>query len=153
MRITRMSAAALYLSMLALFAIGPHTISPASAANPLGTWYTEGGESQIRITQCGDAICGTLVWLKEPNDPQTGKPKTDSENADPAKSKRPLLGVEIVLGMTPSGVPDQWKGKVYNAKDGNTYTGYFTMTGPNTAELKGCAFGFICKSQTWTRAN
>jgi uncharacterized protein (DUF2147 family) len=152
MRITSTAAATFYLSMLALFAIGPQAIAPAFAADPLGTWYTEGKESQVRITQCGDAVCGVLVWLKVPNDPQTGKPKTDSENADPSKRSRPLLGVEIVLAMTPSGVADQWKGKVYNAKDGNTYTGYFTMTGPDTAELKGCAFGFICKSQTWTRA-
>ncbi len=150
---TSTTAAAFYLSTLALFAIGAQTIGPAFAADPLGTWYTEGKESQVRITQCGDAVCGALVWLKVPNDPATGRPKTDSENADAAKRNRPLLGIQIVLGMTPSGEPDQWKGKVYNAKDGNTYTGYFTITGPNTAELKGCAFGFICKSQVWTRAN
>lgn len=150
---TSTAAAAFCLSTLALLVIGPEAIAPAFAADPLGTWYTAGKESQVRITNCGDALCGALVWLKAPNDPKTGKPKTDSENADAAKRKRPLLGVEIVLGMKPSGVPDQWQGKVYNAKDGNTYTGYFTMTGPNTAELKGCAFGFICKSQNWTRAN
>jgi len=149
---TSTAAAAIYLSTLALFSIAPQTIRPAFAADPLGTWYTEGKESQVRVTKCADALCGALVWLKVPNDPKTGKPKTDSENADAAKRKRPLLGVEIVLGMMPSGVADQWKGKVYNAKDGNTYTGYFTLTGPDTAELKGCAFGFICKSQTWTRA-
>ena len=80
-----------------------------------------------------------------------GKPKTDDENADAKKRNRPLLGVQIVLGLKPSGTPDQWKGEVYNAKDGNTYTGFFTVTGADTAELKGCAFGFICKSQTWTR--
>ncbi|HTV37739.1 MAG TPA: DUF2147 domain-containing protein [Xanthobacteraceae bacterium] len=152
MRITSTAAAAFYLSTLALFAIGPQTITTAFAADPLGTWYTEGKESQVRVTNCGDALCGALIWLKEPNDPKTGKPKTDNENADAAKRKRPLLGVQIVLGLKPSGTPDQWKGKVYNPKDGNTYTGYFTMTGPNTAELKGCAFGFICKSQNWTRS-
>jgi uncharacterized protein (DUF2147 family) len=151
MRLTS-TAAAFFLTTLALFTIGPRTIAPAFAADPLGTWYTEGKESQVRITKCGDALCGSLIWLKVPNDPQTGKPKTDSENTDPALRKRPLLGVQIVISMLPSGVADQWKGKVYNAKDGNTYTGYFTLTGQDTAELKGCAMGFICKSQTWTRA-
>jgi uncharacterized protein (DUF2147 family) len=138
--------------MIALTMIAPEMTRPAFAADPAGTWYTEGNESQVRIAKCGDALCGALVWLKVPNDRKTGKPKTDAENADAAKRKRPLLGVQIVLGMQPSGTPNQWKGKVYNAKDGNTYTGYFTLTGANTAELKGCAFGFICKSQTWTRA-
>jgi uncharacterized protein (DUF2147 family) len=151
MSINRKAAAAFWLSTIALSVVGPKAIVPASAADPLGTWYTEGNESQVRISNCGDGLCGALVWLKDPNDPKTGKPKIDDENADAKKRKRPLLGVQIVLGLKPSGTPDQWKGEVYNAKDGNTYTGFFTMTGTDTAELKGCAFGFICKSQTWTR--
>jgi uncharacterized protein (DUF2147 family) len=152
MKRTRRTAALLGLATLTMAALGPQMIVPAFAADPLGTWYTQGNESQVRIIKCGDALCGALVWLKVPNDPATGKPKTDKENADAAKHNRPLLGVEIVLGMRPDGTPNQWKGKVYNAKDGNTYTGYFTLTGATTAELKGCAMGFICKSQTWTRA-
>jgi uncharacterized protein (DUF2147 family) len=152
MSLNRTAATAFGCFMIALATIGPKTIAPAFAADPLGTWYTEGKESQVRITTCGDALCGALVWLKIPNDPATGQPKTDKENADASKRNRPLLGVEIVLGLKPDGTPNQWKGQVYNAKDGNTYTGYFTLTGTNTAELKGCAMGFICKSQTWTRA-
>ena len=151
MSINRKAAAAFWLSTFALSMVGPTGIVPAAPANPLGTWYTEGNESQVRISNCGDALCGALVWLKDPNDSKTGKPKIDDENADPKKRNRPLLGVQIVLGLKPSGTPDQWKGEVYNAKYGNTYTGFFTMAGADTAELKGCAFGFICKSQTWTR--
>jgi uncharacterized protein (DUF2147 family) len=148
----RPAFAAFRLSLIAAAALLPPTVGCAFAADPLGTWYTAGNESQVRIRHCGDALCGALVWLKVPNDPKTGRPKTDKENADTSKRNRRLIGVEIVLGMKPSGTPDQWKGRVYNAKDGNTYTGYFTMTGANTAILKGCALGIICKSQTWTRA-
>jgi len=151
MSIKRSAAAALWLSTVALLIAGPKAIVPAFAADPLGTWFTEGKESQVRISNCGDTLCGALVWLKEPNDPKTGKPKTDTENFDAAKRNRPLLGVQIVLGLKPDGTPDQWKGEVYNAKDGNTYTGYFTITGPDTADLKGCAMAIICKTQTWTR--
>jgi uncharacterized protein (DUF2147 family) len=125
---------------------------PARAADPMGTWYTADKDSQVRIVNCGGALCGALIWLKEPNDPATGRPKTDKNNADATKQSRPLLGVQIVLGMKPSGA-DQWSGEVYNASDGKTYSGSFTMTGPNTAELKGCVMAVICKSQTWTRAN
>jgi len=124
----------------------------ALAADPIGTWYTADNESQVRITNCGGALCGALVGLKEPIDPATGRPKTDKNNPDPARQTKPLIGVEIVLGMKPSGTPDQWSGQVYNASDGKTYSGSFTMTGPNTAELKGCVMSVICKSQTWTRA-
>jgi uncharacterized protein (DUF2147 family) len=143
MKTFRLAAAALCFSIVT---------APAFAADPIGTWYTADKDSQVRITNCGGALCGALVGLKEPNDPATGRPKTDKNNADPSKQSRPLLGVQIVLGMKPSGTPDQWSGQVYNASDGKTYSGSFTMTGSDTAELKGCVMGVICKSQTWTRA-
>jgi uncharacterized protein (DUF2147 family) len=128
-------------------------IAPARAADPLGTWLTGDKKGKIRIVNCGGAICGTLVWIAEPIDPETHQPKTDVHNSNASLQTRPLLGIPIVLDMTPTGA-DKWEGKVYNAEDGGTYTGSFTMTGPNTAELKGCVMGgLICKGQTWTRAN
>jgi uncharacterized protein (DUF2147 family) len=150
MTTVRSSASAFGLATLV--AITMAASGPARAADALGTWYTADKESQVRITNCGGALCGALVWLKEPNDPATGRPKTDKNNADTTKQSRPLIGVQIVLAMKPSGT-DQWSGEVYNASDGKTYTGSFTMTGANTAELKGCVMSVICKSQTWTRAN
>jgi uncharacterized protein (DUF2147 family) len=146
----RRAAAAFWLAAIGLLA-GAIVAPPAFAAGPLGTWYTADKDSQVRIANCGAAICGTLVWLKEPNDPATGKPKLDKNNADASKQSRPLLGVTIVLGMKPSG-PNVWSGNVYNASDGKTYTGSFTMTGDNTADLKGCVMSILCKSQTWTRS-
>jgi uncharacterized protein (DUF2147 family) len=143
------AAAALFLATILVAA---NSATPAQAADALGTWYTGDKESQVRIVNCGGALCGTLTWLKEPNDPATGRPKTDKHNADASKQSRPLLGVPIVLGMKPSG-PSQWSGEVYNASDGKTYSGSFTLTGPNTADLKGCVLSVLCKSQTWTRAN
>ena len=129
------------------------SIAPARAADPLGTWFTGDKKAKVRIVNCGEALCGTLSWLAEPNDPETHEPKTDKNNSDRAKKSRPLLGVPIVLNMKPSG-GNKWQGKVYNAEDGGTYTGFFTMTGANTAQLKGCVMGgIICKGQTWTRAN
>jgi uncharacterized protein (DUF2147 family) len=125
----------------------------AAAADPTGTWTTEGGKSRVRIAACGNALCGTIVWLAEPNDPATGKPKTDRNNADSGKRARPLVGVQIVLGMKPNGT-DKWSGQVYNAEDGKTYSGNLTLSGANALRLEGCALGgMICKGQTWSRAN
>jgi uncharacterized protein (DUF2147 family) len=146
----RVTAAAFCLASAVLPA-APAMIAPAFAADPTGTWYTGDKDSQVRISNCGGALCGALVWLKEPNDPATGRPKLDKNNADASKQGRPLIGVQIVLGMKPSG-PNVWSGEVYNASDGKTYTGSFTLTGDNTADLKGCVMSIICKSQTWTRA-
>jgi uncharacterized protein (DUF2147 family) len=142
----RILSVAAIVALLSLAAGGP-----TGAADPVGNWLTEGGKSQVRIASCGAALCGTLVSLREPNDPATGKPKLDRNNADSGKRTRPLIGVAIVLGMKPNGT-DKWAGQVYNAEDGKTYSGYITLTSANELKLQGCvAGGLICKSQTWTR--
>jgi len=146
----RVTAAAVLLAAAFFFAAGQ--VQSACAADALGTWFTGDKDSQVKIVNCGGALCGNLVWLKEPNDPATGRPKTDKNNADASKQSRPLLGVPIVLGMKPSG-PNQWTGQVYNASDGKTYSGSFTLTGPDSADLKGCVLSVLCKSQTWTRVH
>jgi uncharacterized protein (DUF2147 family) len=144
---SRTTTAALVL--LGFFA----TSAAAWAADPHGMWLTETGNSKIRITDCGGALCGTIAWLKEPNDPETGKPKTDKNNADASKRTRPVIGVAIVLSMKPNGT-DKWTGQVYNAEDGKTYSGNITMQSADALKLEGCALGgLICKGQTWTRAN
>jgi uncharacterized protein (DUF2147 family) len=150
MRTYRTAAPALWLFAIGLL-IGPSLIVTAFAADPWGNWYTKDNESQIRITNCGGLLCGSLVWLQDPNDPKTGQPLTDKHNPNPSKQGRPLLGTQIILGMKPSG-PNRWSGELYNAEDGKAYTGSFTMTGANTADVQGCLLIF-CQSQTWTRAN
>ncbi len=127
------------------------SLGGALAADAKGTWLTEGGKATVRIAACGDALCGTIVALKEPNDPDTGRPKTDKNNADPSQRSRPVIGSLIVLGMKPSGA-NSWSGQVYNAEDGKTYTGSITLEGANSLKLQGCILGgLICKAQSWTR--
>jgi uncharacterized protein (DUF2147 family) len=125
--------------------------SAALAADPMGSWATEGRAATVRIAACGAELCGTIVALKEPNDPATGRPKTDKDNPDAAKRNRALIGTQIVFGMKPSAA-NKWTGQVYNAEDGKTYSGSITIETPNTLKLEGCVLGgLICKGQTWTR--
>jgi uncharacterized protein (DUF2147 family) len=124
---------------------------PAHAAEPTGMWLTAGAKAKVRIAKCGNALCGILTWIAEPNDPQTGKPKTDRFNADAAKRSRPVIGIAIVLGMKPSGQPETWSGRVYNAEDGKTYAGTLVMQTPDRLKLEGCALAVFCKSQVWKR--
>lgn len=126
---------------------------PALAADPAGNWQTENGRSRVRITACGAAVCGTVSWLQEPNDPKTGKPKTDQNNADAGKRNRPIIGVPIILNMKPSGA-DKWAGQIYNAEDGKTYSATLTYAGGSTLKVEGCAMGgMFCRAQTWTKVN
>ncbi|HEY6255011.1 MAG TPA: DUF2147 domain-containing protein [Xanthobacteraceae bacterium] len=122
------------------------------AADPLGTWHTEEGKATVRIAACGPALCGTIIALKEATDPD-GKPKTDKNNGDTSLRSRPLIGVQIVLAMKPSGTANKWSGQVYNAEDGKTYSGSLTLQDANTIKLEGCVIAILCKSAIWTRAS
>jgi uncharacterized protein (DUF2147 family) len=140
-----------YLALAAVLALTGS--EGALAADPNGVWLTQTGGSRIRLADCAGALCGTIIWLKEPTDPDTGKPKLDKNNSDASKRARPLLGVQIVLGMKPAGA-DKWTGQVYNAEDGKTYSGNLSYSGGNSLQLQGCALGgLVCKSQTWTKVN
>ena len=77
--------------------------SAALAGEPEGTWLSHDGGTKIRVTDCGGKLCGTVVWLNEPIDHATGKPKTDKHNPDPAKRARPLIGLQVAHGLAPSG--------------------------------------------------
>ncbi len=150
MKTFRISAAV----VLAAIGLALMAQAPAHAADPFGTWLTGDKKGKVRIVNCGGALCGTLVWVEEPMDPDTKKPKTDKNNADASKQSRPLVGIPIVLNMKPSGDGNKWDGEVYNAEDGKTYSGSFLLTGANSAQLKGCIMGgILCKAQTWTKTN
>jgi len=114
------------------------------AADAKGDWVRPNGASKIRITSCGSALCGKLIWLKSP--------RNDTKNPDASKRGRPLLGVRIVRSMQPTSKSNQWKGKVYNAEDGKTYTGFIELTSADRLKLEGCVLGgLVCKGETWKR--
>ena len=66
----------------------------ALAGNAEGTWLSQNGDTKVKLSDCGSKLCGTVVWLSEPVDRATGRPKTDKHNPDPAKRARPLIGLK-----------------------------------------------------------
>jgi uncharacterized protein (DUF2147 family) len=123
----------------------------AYAADLAGVWLTDTADAQIRMATCGADMCGTVVWLKTPNDPHTGRPLTDSKNPDPARRSRPMIGTMIAVSFHPSsGEPNKYIGHFYNAEDGNTYNGSIFQSGADELKVTGCLLVF-CQTQTWTR--
>ncbi|WP_424629654.1 DUF2147 domain-containing protein [Bradyrhizobium sp. SYSU BS000235] len=116
---------------------------------PAGVWLTEKGDARIQISQCGNTLCGKVVWLREPIDPATGKPQTDSKNPNASLSSRPMIGVQLFVGMRPSG-PGTWTGRIYNADDGGMYDSKIAWTGPNSLRVEGCV-GAICGGENWRK--
>ncbi|MBU3731824.1 MAG: DUF2147 domain-containing protein [Beijerinckiaceae bacterium] len=108
--------------------------APVLAQDLAGTtWLRETGASRVKFAPCGEALCGSIVWLKDPN--------------GPAK-----LGQQVFFDMKPDGA-GQWAGQAFNPEDGKTYSGKMTLSGA-TLTTAGCVFGgLICKSTNWSKAN
>jgi uncharacterized protein (DUF2147 family) len=124
----------------------------AEASSAEGTWLSQDGGTKVKLSDCGGKLCGNIVWLKRPIDRTTGKPQTDKHNPDPAARERPLLGLQVVSNLSPNG-PNTWSGKIYNADDGNTYSGNMKVQSSRTARVEGCVLAVLCKGQIWTRAD
>jgi len=112
-------------------------------ANVNGVWLTSSGDTRVKISPCGGAWCGVIVW--------TRNGARDAKNPDPAKRDRSLAGVQMISGMK-RGADGNYSGQLYNPMDGKTYTGKLQPVSATELKLKGCVMGgLICKSQTWTR--
>jgi len=123
-------ASTITLATTALLVIGP---APA-AADPSGTWLRENGGARVRLAKCGDAICGTITWLKDPGS---------------TKSK---VGQRVFFDMKPNGA-NAWAGKAFNPEDGQTYSGKITMSGSSMTTVGCVAGGWICRSVSWSKVN
>ena len=76
----------------------------AQSAEPIGVWLTEKGDARIKVSKCGNGICGVIVGLKDPIDRTTGQPQIDDKNPNPALRTRPVIGISLFLGMLPEEV-------------------------------------------------
>ncbi len=119
------------------------------STTPFGLWLTEKGDARIQVSRCGDGICGKVVWLKDPIDSATGRPQTDDKNPNPTLAARPMIGVQLFIGMNPTG-PDHWAGHIYNGDDGKVYDSKVALMGPTSLRVEGCV-GAFCGGETWTK--
>ena len=135
----------LSIAALLLFA-GP--VAATDNPPPYGVWQSPSRGAHIEIVPCQDgAICGKLLSATRPkSNPQL----LDIHNKDPAKRDKSMIGQIVFDGF--KGGPMKWTGgRVYNPGDGNYYSGVITLVDNDHMTLKGCAFWFLCKAQTWTR--
>lgn len=66
----------------------------ARAAVPGGVWLID-GKVAVQIFDCSGLLCGRIVWLQTPRDPQ-GQLNRDRNNPDPALRQRRLCGLTIL---------------------------------------------------------
>src|SRR5215475_6017113 len=139
-----------FAALAAVAAFSVAALADARAGDPTGVWLTQQGDARVRVSRCGNAMCGAIVGLRDPIDDETGQPATDKHNPNPSRRNRPLIGTQLILGMQQVS-DDKWKGRIYNADDGKVYAGSIEVTGPSSLKIEGCV-AIFCGSETWTRA-
>ena len=125
----------------------------AFAENPdaiVGEWYTAEGKSVVEIYKCGELYCGKIIWLKNPKTDE-GKEKTDKKNPDESKRGNRLMGLEILSGFKYVG-ENSWKeGRIYDPKNGKTYSCKMKLDGSELKVRGYVGFSLLGRTTVWTR--
>lgn len=119
----------------------------------LGTWLNQEATGKIQLYKENGKYFGKLVWLKEPNDKVTGKPRTDVENPDAKLKTTPLIGLVNMQNFTFDGT-DEWSGgTIYDPKNGKTYKCYIQFESQNKLKVRGfIGVSMLGKTTYWTRS-
>ena len=143
----------LLLLVLSTFTLFTHSISAQDQGDRIiGIWEPSNGKARVKIEKIGTRYYGKIVWLKEPNDPETGKPKVDKNNSDANLQTVPLKGYRLLKDFNfKSG--NEWDGgTIYDPENGSTYDCVITMKDNNTLDIGGfigiSAFG---RTDVWKR--
>jgi uncharacterized protein (DUF2147 family) len=126
------AAAALLLGCCA-----PAGPAQAASAAPLGLWWAEGGAAQVEIRACRDQLCGRVAWLRSPFG-DDGCGLRDENNPAPSNRSRPVLGMDILQGLSAEGDDGEWTGgTIYDPATGNTYSCRMTVHDDDTLSIRG----------------
>ena len=116
-----------------------------------GTWIPSSGKANVRIYKSGDHFYGAIIFLKEPIDSVTHKPKVDKNNPDKSKRNKPLMGYLLLKNFIyDDGI---WKdGTIYDPENGKTYSCKITMKDKNKIYVRGfIGISLIGRTDVWKR--
>ncbi len=96
----------------------------------------------MELFRCGGKICGKIVWLKIPNyidsnDGPVGKKKVDRKSPNPGLRNRPILGLQVMKGLTAKGDKRWENGTCYDPETGKSYKCKMQLASPGRLELRG----------------
>tara|TARA_B100000508_G_C11452840_1_gene275075 strand:- start:868 stop:1338 length:471 start_codon:yes stop_codon:yes gene_type:complete len=103
----------------------------------IGVWEPSSGKAKVKIDKIGEKYYGKIVWLREPVDPETNKPKVDKNNPDEQMRSTPLRGYRMLKDFQYTD-KDEWsEGTIYDPENGSTYNCIIKMTDENTLDIRG----------------
>jgi len=133
----------------ALAGSGSHAVA---ATGPKGIWLDQTKRGAIEIYDCGKALCGRVVWMKNPLKP-SGKPVVDGRNPKTSLRTRTICGMKMMGGLRSTGARTWGDGWIYDPERGQEFSLKVTQRGADRLTVTGYilspTFG---KSFSWTRA-
>lgn len=135
-----------------VIAVNLQAIAQDEGDRIIGVWEPSNGKARVKIEKIGTKYFGKIVWLKEPNDPETGNPKVDKNNPDEALQNAPLRGYRLLKDFVYKGENEWDSGTIYDPENGSTYSSTIKMEDDNTLDIRGfigiSAFG---RTDVWKR--
>ena len=147
-----MSTIRTFLTGILAVVLLPVMAQSYSADAILGKWLNEDQDAHIQVYKENAQYYGKIVWLKDPIDEVTGKPKVDDENPDEALQDRPIIGLVILKDFIFDG-DDEWEdGTIYDPKNGKTYSCYMKLDEEGVLKIRGyIGISWIGRNSYWTR--
>ena len=117
------------------------SVSAQEADRILGIYKVEGETthelSKVRIYKTGDTYEARIIWLEHPND-ETGNPRLDLLNPDPALRSGRADAIVLVRGLRYDARKERWTGgTIYNPVDGKVYDVQAEFDGPQELRVRG----------------
>lgn len=125
-----------------------------AADKVIGKWKNGEGTGIVEIYKTTSGhYAGRLIWLKEPIDPETGKPKLDKRNPDESKRTIPTLGLVNMQGFKYNESEKIWEGgTIYDPKNGKEYSCKMELVDENNLSVRGfIGISIIGRTDNWTR--
>jgi uncharacterized protein (DUF2147 family) len=140
-----MAARMHWLVVLGFLATSARAAAPEEAI--VGVWLTEAGDSKVQIARSAASYSGKVVWLKQADG--GAKAVLDAKNADPALRSRPLLGLDVLSGVSYGGA-GVWKGgTIYSPRKGRAYPVELSVSADGKLNVK-AKDGILSKTVQWT---
>ena len=139
---------------LLLFILSSLTALSQKGDAVIGKWKNGEGTGIVEIYRTTSGhYAGKIIWLKEPIDPETGKPKLDKRNPDESKRQVPTLGLINMHGFKYNEEDNVWEdGNIYDPKNGKEYSCKMELQDNNTLKVRGyIGVSMIGRTDTWTR--
>jgi len=102
----------------------------ALAQSPYGLWARGDGDARVNIAPCGENLCATNVWIRNPGTEQPGH--------------------RLIMRLRQTGEA-VWTGSAFDPQRNMNFSMRMEVERQRMT-TRGCAFGgLVCRSTTWTR--